>query len=398
MKYSDIVKLNEAGLITDQQRDEIIQHYRLKADSNRFLAIISVVGGLLVASGVVLLIASNWGEIPRWLKLLAGLALMLASHLAGWRLREAGGQYPKSGEALHLVGSLLFLGNIALVGQIYHLSSRTPNAFLLWWIGIAALPWILRSPVQHILSLIAFGAWFGCELWCDGGWLSVSSTTHPLNLALLGLVYVGFGYVLRRMQRPDFAPATEQIGLWVLHALLWPLTWGDIYLEGWHHDGSQSGWLFAVMTIIGLGLVAGGLSGDRRLSRQWRWVWGCTLAAVAALIGLAMFVDWRPENWWHFNHGSGFNGIAALVLFVFCVVKIQVGVQSGARQMVNMGIIFIALNLIATYLVLIGSMAQTGLMFVVSGVFLIAFGIYLEKKRRALMRRMSLAAETEVGS
>jgi len=80
------------------------------------------------------------------------------------------------------------------------------------------------------------------------------------------------------------------------------------------------------------------------------------------------------------------------------VVQIQVGVQSGARQMVNMGIIFIALNLIATYLVLIGSMAQTGLMFVVSGVFLIAFGIYLEKKRRALMRRMSLAAETEVGS
>jgi len=39
----------------------------------------------------------------------------------------------------------MFLANIALVGQIYHLSSRPPNAILLWLGGIIALPWILRS-------------------------------------------------------------------------------------------------------------------------------------------------------------------------------------------------------------------------------------------------------------
>jgi uncharacterized membrane protein len=54
------------------------------------------------------------------------------------------------------------------------------------------------------------------------------------------------------------------------------------------------------------------------------------------------------------------------------------------------------LDLIATYFVLIGSMARTGLMFLISGVFLIVFGIYLEKKRRALMQQIKPPA-TERG-
>ena len=60
--------------------------------------------------------------------------------------------------------------------------------------------------------------------------------------------------------------------------------------------------------------------------------------------------------------------------------------------MVNLGVAFIALIIIATYINLFGSMARTGLMFLVGGVFLILFGIYLEKKRRALMRQMKAAA------
>jgi uncharacterized membrane protein len=392
MKHSDIIKLHEAGLITEQQRDQITARYQLKEDGNKFLAVISILGGLLVAAGVVLLIAANWDEIPRWVKLASGLALMLGAHAGGWQLRTSGGKYPKTGEALHFLGALLFLANIAMVGQIYHLSSHTPNAFLLWWAGIATLPWILRSPALHVLSLVSFGTWFGCEMWSDGGWFAVGgATSHPLNFALLGLGYLGFGYTLRRFNQLEFAPVTEQIGLWTLHCLLWPLTWGDLYLEEWNHDSSQPGWLFAALSVAGLGLVALGLSGDRRLSQQWRRVWGCTLAGVVALAGAAIFVDWMPDQWWRFNHGSGFNGIAAIVLIAFCLVQIQVGVQLRARHMVNMGILFIALNLIATYLVLIGSMAQTGLMFVVSGVFLIAFGIYLEKKRRGLMQRIKAA-------
>ena len=62
------------------------------------------------------------------------------------------------------------------------------------------------------------------------------------------------------------------------------------------------------------------------------------------------------------------------------------------KTMVNLGIAFIALDIIATYIRLIGSMGRTGVMFLISGVFLIVFGIYLEKKRRRLMAQIKTSA------
>ena len=49
---------------------------------------------------------------------------------------------------------------------------------------------------------------------------------------------------------------------------------------------------------------------------------------------------------------------------------------------------FIALDILAAYCDLFGSMQRTGVMFLISGIFLIVFGVYLEKKRRALMKQI----------
>jgi len=63
--------------------------------------------------------------------------------------------------------------------------------------------------------------------------------------------------------------------------------------------------------------------------------------------------------------------------------------------LVNAGVVFIALDIIAAYFDLFGSMARTGVMFLISGIFLIVFGVYLEKKRRGLMRRMEQTVSPE---
>ena len=88
------------------------------------------------------------------------------------------------------------------------------------------------------------------------------------------------------------------------------------------------------------------------------------------------------------HNNPGYHWLCAVVLFLLCLLEIQVGVQRRSESLVNLGITFIALIIIATYVSLFGSMARTGLMFLVGGVFLIVFGIYLEKKRRALMQQM----------
>jgi uncharacterized membrane protein len=403
MKYADIQKLCDAGLITDEQRQKIVEHFQLKEDSGgNFLAIVSIVGAVLIAAGITLLIAAHWNDIPRGVKIATGLLLMLGFHAGGWWLstlrsspatedgREVQGKYRKTGEALHWIGSCLFLANIALVGQIYNIVSRPPNAFLLWWIGIAALPWLLRSKAQHVLLLLAFGIWFGFEVNERGGLIYCESDRQVLLYALLGLVYLGAGYCLRRGVFSEFSGVTEKLGLLAFLIFVYPLTWKDFY-GGWENSEIRQ-WFFPVLGLFALLPLAAGIRNLRALTTQWRWTW------FAALLGMMVFMATVWFGCWQLDHSGGSRYfywgeswsylVGTLALFVFCLLQIQVGIQERSPFLVNFGVVFIALDIIAAYCDLFGSMARTGVMFLISGIFLIVFGVYLEKKRRALMKQI----------
>ena len=405
MKYADIQKLRDAGLVTDEQRQKIIEHFQLKEDGGKFLAIVSIIGAVLIAAGITLLIAAHWNEIPRGVKIATGLLLLLGFHAGGWWLREGGGdasspvssatgalrvqgKYRKTGEALHLVGSCLFLANIALIGQIYNIVSRPPNAFLLWWIGIAALPWLLRSKAQHVLLLMAFGIWFGFEVNERSGLICCESDRQVLLYALLGLVYLGAGYCLRRTPFSEFAGVTEKLGLLAFLIFFYPLTWKPFF--GWENSEIRR-WFFPALAALALLLLAAGLRNLRALTRQWRWTWFAALLGMAVFMATVWFGLWQTgcsggrygywEESWNYLAGT-------LALFIFCLLQIQAGLQERSPFLVNLGVTFIAFDIIAAYCDLFGSMARTGVMFLISGIFLIVFGVYLEKKRRILMKQI----------
>ena len=434
MKHADIQKLRDAGLITEEQRRKIIEHFDLKEDGNKFLAIVSIIGAVLITAGIVLLISAHWNEIPRGVKIAAGIALMLAAHAGGWWLREkpltqslspsdgervsegrVRGNWGKTGEALHLIGSGLFLANIALIGQIYNIVSRPPNAFLLWWLGIAALPWLLRSKAQHVLLLLAFGIWFGLEVNERTGWIYCGNDERQLLLySLLGLIYLGAGWLLRGSGRAasgarsdeaslspsatvasqprgafaDFAPPAEKLGLLAFLVFFFPLTWKEVF--GWR-SGDINNWIFPALGLLAIILSALGLKNLRSLTAQWRWTWFAALIAMMIFMATAWFGLWQTDfggpRYYYWGQSWTYL-VATLALFVLCLLQIQVGLQERSEFMVNVGVIFIALDIIAAYFSLFGSMARTGLMFLISGIFLIVFGVYLEKKRRKLMKQI----------
>jgi uncharacterized membrane protein len=301
------------------------------------------------------------------------------------------GNYRKTGEALHLIGSGLFLANIALLGQIYNIVSRPPNAFLLWWLGIAALPWLLRSKAQHVLLLLAFGIWFGLEVNERSGWIYCGSDERQLLLySLLGVIYLGAGWLLRRGAFADFAPPTEKLGLFAFLVFFFPLTWKDAF--GWR-SGEINGWIFPALGLVALVPLAVGIKKLRRLTAQWRWTWFAALFGMMLFMATVWFGLWRTDFDGGQRHllywaGSWTYLIAIIALFVFCLLQIQVGLQERSEFLVNLGVIFIALDIVAAYFSLFGSMARTGVMFLLSGIFLIVFGVYLEKKRRKLMKQI----------
>lgn len=397
MKYGDIQKLHDAGLITAEQRQKIIAHFHLKEDGgNKFLAIVSFIGAVLIAAGIILVISSHWDQIPAAVKIVAGVALMLGTHGLGWWLREVRRDFPKVGEALHFAGSLLFLANIALIGQIYHLSSRPGNAFLLWWLGIAALPWILRSAAQFALLLLGIGVWLGVEINDAASAIRCDDEHQLLVYAMLGLVFVGCGFLLRRSAYPGFAGVAEKLGSLAFLIFSYPLTWAGFLSWSYRHPDLNP-WLLPAL--FGLAALAIGI-GQRNLtalSPQWRGTWGAVLAAAGGLLIAANFTP-QEEHWHWVGDLTPVNTIAAVAFFVFCLLQVHVGLLRRSQFLVNLGIVFIGLDIIATYIGLFGSMAFTGLMFIVSGIFLIVFAVFLEKKRRKLLKQMQTNPPVEIQS
>jgi uncharacterized membrane protein len=386
MKYKDVIQLHELDLITAEQKQRIIERFRLREEPGRLLVVLSVFGALLVASGVVLLISANWEVIPRGVKLAAGILLMLGAWAGGWRLRESSGHHPKSGEALYLVGAGLWLANIALVGQIYHLSSRPPNAILLWAAGIAPLPWLLRSKALFVLSLLAVWLWVGMEVNDRGSRLGGLEENQVLLYSMIGLVVLGWGMCLRAGRWTEFSGPAEKTGLLALLAGIYPLCWLD-----WGAKPLTPGalGLLAAVTAAALALTAFGLRHRlAELSPQWRWTWGASLAGLAGAGWLWLFSGSRDGGGIYGGETPWAAWLVNVALVIHCLLQVQVGAALRSRFLVNLAVFFLALAIITAYLRLFGSMAVTGGMFVVSGVFLIGLAIYLERKRRSLLSRM----------
>ena len=150
-----------------------------------------------------------------------------------------------------------------------------------------------------------------------------------------------------------------------------------------------------MLGLAALASLAVGIKNLPGLNRQWRWTWFGALFGMMIFMATVWFGIWQldyspaPRNYYWGESWSYLIG--TLTLFVFCLLQIQVGLQARSPFLVNLGVVFVALDIIAAYCDLLGSMARTGMMFLVSGIFLIVFGVYLEKKRRKLMQQIKLS-------
>ena len=403
MNYADVEKLHALGLIDASQRQRIVETLNLREEPGRMLTIFSALGALLIVAGIGLLISSNWDDIPSWVKIAVGLSLMLSAWGVGYRLRDGqaaiSGSWPRVGEALYLVGAGLWLCNIALVGQIYHLSSREPNALLLWLAGIIALPWILRSKGLFVLSLIALLVWLGAEANSAEGLLGGEWRQSQLLLYhLLGLVLLAWGYGMRGGRWKAFSAPAEKTGLLAFFLAAYPFCWGEL---GLIHLGSNPA---VITTLVTLGVAALVLFAvalrreDLGLTAQWRWTWVLSLVGVSLLIGTSLalaepgqldrigFLGNAVPNAW-------FHAAVCVALFLVSLVMAHVGLAIRSAFAVNFAITVIAMVFLALYVTLVGSMATTGWMFLFSGLSLIGFGVFLERRRRALIKRLRHPAE-----
>lgn len=116
------------------------------------IRIILTIAAILIGAGIFSFIASNWQEMTRLIKVSVIIIAMLISYSLGWYLKEKLNLI-KTGEALILLGSIIYGAGIFLVAQMFNIRANWPDGFILWMIGTIIMASVVESFLLFYLSI-----------------------------------------------------------------------------------------------------------------------------------------------------------------------------------------------------------------------------------------------------
>ena len=176
------------NIIDETTADKIRRLYPPSKTSRPWAMIVfSGIGACVIGLGVILLFAYNWADMHKFTKLAIIFGSIIISHSVGIITFLRSERFKALGEALTIVGTMLFGSGIWLIAQIYHIEEHYPNAFLFWGIGAALLAWAMPSVAQAIIAAILFTLWAIME-GTDFG--TSIPYIFPLLLLLFPLAYI----------------------------------------------------------------------------------------------------------------------------------------------------------------------------------------------------------------
>jgi len=147
------------GTINQAQANKMLAD-STQEKSNKFIAMIAIIGAILIFIGFAWLIAKNWHQIPNVIKIMILGFVTLAAFVLGVFSRQH--HQEGLGRSLITLGALLFILSLFLISQIYHLPTTTQHyAWLLLfaWVTILITAYLLDSPENLVVSMLTFFLW-----------------------------------------------------------------------------------------------------------------------------------------------------------------------------------------------------------------------------------------------
>lgn len=406
-------------------------------DGRSPFVVLAALGGICVALGMVLLVAWNWESIHRGWKL-AGLAALLAS--TGEWMRRLPRERWIGRAAGSLVWMLLPLAGIGLIGQIYQLSGATFSALLLWLALSAPVAWLATEGPGGLLHAagIVVAIWVGA--FEASSWVSLHTTgatmtraglasyapalagiallwgaavvearrfAGPGSRAALLVALLSFVGALRVFETP--LHADDMAGNLLLAGALAALFWGAAPAFDLDPDGVAGDAGHAVCAVLLYGLTflwhghglydhPAGLAGPAGF---------LPVGAVAVAIGLLILLPWRRLA---ASNASG-AVLKALALWpawlgVFLLARapyklIAVLANAGLAALglwlmadgvarrrpgrVTVGTLLFGVLILTRFLDYFGTMLQSGVGFIVTGLVFIGIAWGMHRARQRLL-------------
>ncbi len=159
MSYTDKVRKDldrwqSQGLLSSDQVKAISDTLPTRQRFNTSLALM-IVSGFLIGAAVITFIAANWDGLPRLVRFVGLLVLILAS--AGIAAQQARRNHPALRDTFLTICACTFAAGIGLIGQMYQISGNPVDAVLIAGLGAVGLGLAGRSGPPLILGLVAAG-------------------------------------------------------------------------------------------------------------------------------------------------------------------------------------------------------------------------------------------------
>jgi len=340
-----------------------------------------ILGGILLASGIILFVSAHWDQLGPGMRYLLVMAMVTIFHLGGAVTRD---RYRATSTTLHAIGTISTGAAIALVGQIFNIQEHWPAAILMWAIA-ALLGWILlRDQAQQVLTLLLIPSWLLCE------W-SYEAENH------IGVeIYVGrFLFVWAILYLTFFIGTERRVvrGILLTVSAISVVASILLLLDGWRSwYGMQPyppfhtrfwGWVDIAAIPLLLSLL--------RFRRS--------AVPVLAAIAFAIALPWCTRiHVQHYTYGSWTRTepsiLAHALVAAFCVFLIWWGVTQASRGLVNLGIVFFGTTVVWFYFSDLFDKMDRSLALIGLGVLFLAGGWALEKTRRRLLAHMAQSPAT----
>lgn len=152
------------GLIDENLAQILCADLKKEAERKQKLTmqvVLYTIGVILLGTGVITFVAGNdW--LLKLLKSVPVLQILIlficaaASLLGGWKLGYETKKFPRLGNALIFLSTLLIGACYIQIGQTYNWSTNTAEILLLWFLSIFPLAFLFKSKSINWLSIILF--------------------------------------------------------------------------------------------------------------------------------------------------------------------------------------------------------------------------------------------------
>ncbi|MEO1518374.1 MAG: DUF2157 domain-containing protein [Bacteroidota bacterium] len=206
-------ELMSEGILTQETAQRIEAYYegKVASPSSRLTVVFGVLGAVLVGLGIILIVAHNWDQFGRGIKLVWAFVPVLMGQIACYyALSKQGDQAAwREGSAVFL---FLALGAcLAMISQIYNIQGSLDAYLLTWMVLCLPIVYLMNSTMASLLYIGGI-TWYACIL----GY-GPRHSEEPYLFWLLLLADAPFMY---KLYRDDFSSNGFHAHCWTIGIVL----------------------------------------------------------------------------------------------------------------------------------------------------------------------------------